>query len=88
MRESPVNHRAPANPNRDSLENSPARICHANPTPIRWINPAVLKLIYEPDDYRLKHCPQCQAKEPRVGHGFYRRTLVDVGFDGVIPVRR
>jgi hypothetical protein len=23
-----------------------------------------------------------------VGHGFYRRTLVDVGFDGVIPVRR
>ena len=47
-----------------------------------------LKRISEPDDYRPQHCPQCQAKQPLVGHGFYRRTLVDVGFDAVIPVRR
>jgi hypothetical protein len=32
--------------------------------------------------------PQCQARQPMVGHGFYRRTLVDVGFDGTIRVRR
>ena len=42
----------------------------------------------DPDRYRPNHCPQCEAKESLVGHGFYRRTLVDNGFDGVIPVRR
>lgn len=47
-----------------------------------------LENISEPDDHRPKQCPQCEAKQPLVGHGFYRRTLVDVGFDGVIPVRR
>src|SRR5436190_7787355 len=34
------------------------------------------------------HCPQCEAKEPLTGHGFYCRTLVDLAFDGVIRVRR
>ncbi len=40
------------------------------------------------DRYRPDHCPQCQAEQPLTGHGFYCRTLVDLGFDGVIRVRR
>ena len=40
------------------------------------------------DRYRPDHCPQCEAKQPLTGHGFYRRTLVDKAFDGVIRVRR
>lgn len=47
-----------------------------------------LEEVSDPNRYRPNHCPQCEAKEPLVGHGFYRRTLVDGGFDGVIPVRR
>ncbi len=44
--------------------------------------------ISDPDRYRPDHCPQCEAKQPLTGHGFYSRTLVDVAFDGVIRVRR
>ncbi len=44
--------------------------------------------ISDPDRCRPDHCPQCQAKQPLTGHGFYQRTLVDVAFDGVIRVRR
>ena len=44
--------------------------------------------ISDPDRYRPDHCPQCQTQQPLSGHGFYRRTLVDAGFDGVIRVRR
>jgi hypothetical protein len=44
--------------------------------------------IADPDRYRPDHCPQCEAKHPLIGHGFYRRTLVDVTFNGVIRVRR
>jgi hypothetical protein len=44
--------------------------------------------IADPDRYRPDHCPQCEAKHPLTGHGFYRRTLVDAAFDGVIRVRR
>jgi transposase-like protein len=44
--------------------------------------------ISDPDLYRPDHCPQCAAKQPLTGHGFYRRTLVDPVFDGVIRVRR
>jgi Domain of unknown function (DUF6431) len=44
--------------------------------------------IADPDRYRPDHCPQCEAKHPLTGHGFYRRTLVDTAFDGVIRVRR
>ena len=40
------------------------------------------------DRYRPDHCPQCEAKQALIGHGFYRRTLVDPAFDGVIRVRR
>jgi hypothetical protein len=44
--------------------------------------------ISDPNRYRPDHCPQCEAKHPLSGHGFYRRTLVDATFDGVIRVRR
>ncbi len=44
--------------------------------------------ISDPDRYRPDHCPQCEAKQPLIGHGFYHRTLVDRGFDGVVRVRR
>jgi transposase-like protein len=42
----------------------------------------------DPDRYRPRNCPQCEAKSPLTAHGFYRRTLEDVDFDGVIRVRR
>lgn len=44
--------------------------------------------IADANRYRPNHCPQCEAKQPLSGHGFYRRTLVDAAFDGVISVRR
>jgi transposase-like protein len=44
--------------------------------------------ISDPDHYRPDHCPQCEAPQPLVGHGFYSRTLVEGAFDGVIRVRR
>lgn len=47
-----------------------------------------LEEVADVDRYRPDHCPQCQAKHPLTGHGFYRRTLVDVAFDGIIRVRR
>jgi hypothetical protein len=40
--------------------------------------------IADPDRYRPDHCPQCAAHRPLIAHGFYRRTLVDVAFDGTI----
>ena len=47
-----------------------------------------LKELSDPNRYRPDHCPQCQAKPPLAAHGFYHRTLVDLDFDGDIPVRR
>jgi hypothetical protein len=44
--------------------------------------------ISDPDRYRPKRCPQCEAGQPLIAHGFYSRTLVDVKFDGIIRVRR
>jgi hypothetical protein len=44
--------------------------------------------IGDPNRYRPDHCPQCQAAHALTAHGFYRRTLVDAGFDGWIHVRR
>src|SRR5438105_6753835 len=35
-----------------------------------------LEEISDPDQYRPNHCPQCEAIEPPMGHGFYHRTLV------------
>jgi len=47
-----------------------------------------LEVLSDPDRFRPDHCPQCEAKNPLMAHGFYCRTLVDLGFDGVIRVRR
>ncbi len=44
--------------------------------------------ISDPDRYRPDHCPQCEAQQPLNAHGFYSRTLVDLGYDGAIRVRR
>ena len=44
--------------------------------------------IVDVDRYRPDYCPQCEARVPLTGHGFYCRTLVDVAFDGIIRVRR
>ena len=44
--------------------------------------------VSNPDRYRPDHCPQCQARQPLIAHGFYSRTLVEAGFDGSIQVRR
>ena len=33
-------------------------------------------------------CPQCESKERLVCHGFYKRTVVEFDWDGVIRVRR
>ena len=33
--------------------------------------------IADPSRYRPDHCPQCQAAQALIAHGFYRRTLVD-----------
>ena len=42
----------------------------------------------DPDRYRPDHCPQCQAQQALIGHGFYVRTLVNCGWDGAIRIRR
>ncbi len=47
-----------------------------------------LQEVSDPDRYRPDSCPQCQGSCSLIAHGFYCRTLVDVAFDGLIPVRR
>jgi hypothetical protein len=47
-----------------------------------------LKQITNPDLYRPDHCPLCRALRRLTAWGFYRRSLVDIEFDGFIPVRR
>lgn len=47
-----------------------------------------LKQIADPDLYRPDHCPLCHALSCLIAWGFYRRSLVDLDFDGVIRVRR
>ena len=42
----------------------------------------------DPERYRPRYCPQCEARRPLTAHGFYRRTLENTDFDGVIRVRR
>lgn len=44
--------------------------------------------LVDPNRFRPLGCPLCEAKTPLVAHGFYRRSLVDRGFDGLIRVRR
>jgi hypothetical protein len=47
-----------------------------------------LEQISDPDICRPDHCPLCHALSCLIAWGFYKRSLVDLGFDGVIPVRR
>jgi transposase-like protein len=47
-----------------------------------------MEQIEDPNRGRPSGCPQCRAKEPLTAHGFYRRTIVDEAFDGVIRIRR
>jgi transposase-like protein len=47
-----------------------------------------LQEVSDPARCRLDHCPLCQSRDPLRAHGFYWRTVVDVHYDGSIPVRR
>jgi hypothetical protein len=47
-----------------------------------------LEQISDPDICRPDHCPLCQALSCFIAWGFYKRSLVDLDFDGIIPVRR
>jgi transposase-like protein len=42
----------------------------------------------DPDRYRPRQCPQCEARHPLTAHGFYTRTLIDGAFDGILRIRR
>jgi YD repeat-containing protein len=42
----------------------------------------------DPRRHRPRACPLCRAKKPLRAHGFYRRTLVAEGFDGLGRVRK
>ncbi len=42
----------------------------------------------DPGRHRPSSCPLCGTRKGLVAHGFYRRTLVEQDFDGVLRVRR
>src|SRR5436309_12389392 len=44
--------------------------------------------IEEANRCRPATCPRCESKQRLVCHGFYKRTVVEIGWDGVIRVRR
>jgi len=44
--------------------------------------------IEEANRCRPVSCPQCESKQRLRCHGFYRRTVAEFGWDGVIRVRR
>jgi len=44
--------------------------------------------IEEANRCRPATCPRCESKQRLVCHGFYMRTVVEFGWDGVIRVRR
>lgn len=56
--------------------------------PFRGSIQEYLQELSDPNRYRPDHCPLCQGRDPLRAHGFYCRTLVDVNYDGAIPVRR
>ncbi|MBI2687327.1 MAG: transposase family protein [Acidobacteria bacterium] len=60
------------------------QILHPFPGPVQ----PYLEQLGDPDRHRPVRCPQCQANQPLIAHGFYTRTLLDSTFDGVIRVRR
>lgn len=47
-----------------------------------------LQELVDPNRSRPDHCSLCHGLHPLRAHGFYRRTLVEVNYDGSIPVRR
>ncbi len=47
-----------------------------------------MEQVDDPESCRPAQCPQCEAKEAMTAHGFYRRTIVDEAFDGVVRIRR
>jgi len=38
--------------------------------------------------WKPAHCPLCRGKDSLRGHGFYSRSVVDQGFDGVLCIYR
>lgn len=56
--------------------------------PFRGSIQEYLQEVSDPGRYRPDHCPLCQTRDPLRAHGFYCRTLVDLHYDGSIPVRR
>lgn len=64
------------------------------PTPMQILHPFTGSLqhyqaeLAQPDRHRPDHCPQCQAKQPLTGHGFYTRTLIDTAVETILRVRR
>ena len=44
--------------------------------------------IEEANRCRPARCPQCESKQRLVCHGFYKRTVAEFDWDGVIRVRR
>lgn len=56
--------------------------------PFRGSIQEYLQEVSNPDRYRPGFCPLCHATNPLRAHGLYCRTLVDVSYDGTIPVRR
>lgn len=58
------------------------------PHPFRGSIEEYLQEVSDPNRYRLDDCPLCQARNPLRAHGFYLRTLVDVSYDGIVPIRR
>jgi len=44
--------------------------------------------VEEANRCRPERCPQCESKAPLVCHGFYKRTVAEFEWDGVIRVRR
>lgn len=38
--------------------------------------------------WKPAHCPLCRGKDSLTAHGFYSRSVVDQGFDGVLCIHR
>ena len=56
--------------------------------PLRGTIQEYLQELSDPSRYRPDHCPLCRGRDPLRAHDFYCRTLIDVNYDGAIPVRR
>src|SRR5919106_624369 len=81
-------HRAVRQSRTRESESLPERLAMQILHPFRGSIQHYLEATSDADRFRPDHCPQCEATHPLTGHGFYRRTLVDVAFEGIIRVRR